>query len=193
LRRDNIAILGVDKSKEDTTAIEQERLDKLNHIKQSYKDSTNDINSQLRNNYVGIDLKNILATPGTSIDLIVEDGDIIRIPKQQQIVRVNGEVLYPSAVVYDRNETFKGYVLNAGGFAPDALKSGAYIVYPNGTVKGTRKFLFFNSHPRVKPGSEIYVPKKPERRGLSPTEIVGITSGLASIAAVILGIISLNK
>jgi protein involved in polysaccharide export with SLBB domain len=193
LRRDNIAILGVDKSKEDTTAIEQERLDKLNHIKQSYKDSTNDVNSQLRNNYVGIDLKNILAAPGTSIDLIVEDGDIIRIPKQQQIVRVNGEVLYPSAVVYDRNETFKGYVLNAGGFAPDALKSGAYIVYPNGTVKGTRKFLFFNSHPRVKPGSEIYVPKKPERRGLSPTEIVGITSGLASIAAVILGIISLNK
>jgi len=193
LRRDNIAILGVDKSKEDTTAIEQERLDKLNHIKQSYKDSTNDINNQQRNNYVGIDLKNILATPGTSIDLIVEDGDIIRIPKQQQIVRVNGEVLYPSAVVYDRNETFKGYVLNAGGFAPDALKSGAYIVYPNGTVKGTRKFLFFNSHPRVKPGSEIYVPKKPERRGLSPTEIVGITSGLASIAAVILGIISLNK
>jgi protein involved in polysaccharide export with SLBB domain len=176
LRRDNIAILGVDKSKEDTTAIEQERLDKLNHIKQSYKDSTNDVNSQLRNNYVGIDLKNILAAPGTSIDLIVEDGDIIRIPKQQQIVRVNGEVLYPSAVVYDRNETFKGYVLNAGGFAPDALKSGAYIVYPNGTVKGTRKFLFFNSHPRVKPGSEIYVPKKPERRGLSPTEIVGITS-----------------
>jgi len=193
LRRDNIAILGVDKSKEDTTAIEQERLDKLNHIKQSYKDSTNDINSQLRNNYVGIDLKNILATPGTSIDLIVEDGDIIRIPKQQQIVRVNGEVLYPSAIVYDGSETFKGYVLNAGGFAPDALKSGAYIVYPNGTVKGTRKFLFFNSHPRVKPGSEIYVPKKPERRGLSPTEIVGITSGLASIAAVILGIISLNK
>ena len=193
LRRDNIAILGVDKSKEDTTAIEQERLDKLNHIKQSYKDSTNDINNQQRNNYVGIDLKNILATPGTSIDLIVEDGDIIRIPKQQQIVRVNGEVLYPSAVVYDRNETFKGYVLNAGGFAPDALKSGAYIVYPNGTVKGTRTFLFFNSHPRVKPGSEIYVPKKPERRGLSPTEIVGITSGLASIAAVILGIISLNK
>ncbi|WP_428330043.1 SLBB domain-containing protein [Mucilaginibacter sp.] len=193
LKRNNIAILGVDKSGTDTAALVQERRDQLNRLKQSYKDSTSDVNAQLRNNYVGIDLTSILKTPGTSIDLIVEDGDVLRIPKQQQIVRVNGNVLYPSAVVYDKNKTFKGYVLNAGGFAPDALKSGAYIVYPNGTVKGTRKFLFFNSHPSVKPGSEIYVPKKPVRRGVSPAEIIGLTSGLASIAAVILGIISLHK
>lgn len=193
LKRDNIAILGIDRDKVDTAAVTQERLEELNRIKQSYKDSTANANLQLRNNYVGIDLKDILITPGSSIDLIVEDGDIIRIPKQLQIVRVNGEVLYPSAIVYNKNETFKGYVLNAGGFSPDALKKGAYVVYPNGTVKGTRKFLFFNSHPSVKPGSEIYVPKKPEKRGLSPTEVIGITSGLASIAAVILGIISLHK
>jgi protein involved in polysaccharide export with SLBB domain len=193
LKRDNIAILGIDKSNVDTVALAKERIDKLKRIKQSYSDSTDDVNTQLRNDYVGIDLKKILATPGSSVDLIVEDGDIIRIPKEQQIVRVNGQVLYPSAVVYDKDETFKGYVLNAGGFAPDALKSGAYIVYPNGTVKGTRKFLFFNSHPSVRPGSEIFVPKKPVRRGLSAVELVGITSGLASIAAVILGILSLNK
>jgi protein involved in polysaccharide export with SLBB domain len=192
LKRDNLAILGVDKTKTDTTAVAKERLDQLNRLKQSYKDSTK-VDSQLRNNYVGIDLVSILNKPGSSIDLIVEDGDILRIPKQQQIVRVNGEVLYPSAVVYDKNESFKGYVLNAGGFGPDALRSGAYVVYPNGTVKGTRKFLFFNSHPRVKPGSEIYVPKKPVHRGISAAELVGITSGLASIAAVILGIISLHK
>lgn len=193
LKRDNITILGVDKSSVDTAALAKERIDRLNRVKQSYRDSTNDVNAQLRNDYVGIDLKKILATPGSSIDLIVENGDIIRIPKQQQIVRVNGEVLYPSAVVFDKNEKFKGYVLNAGGFAPDALKSGAYIVYPNGTVKGTHKFLFFNVHPRVKPGSEIFVPKKPVHRALSATELIGLTSGLASIAAVILGIITLSK
>jgi hypothetical protein len=143
---------------------------------------------QLRNSYVGIDLKRILEKPGSNNDLILEDGDILRIPKQQQIVRVNGEVLYPSAIVYDSNKTFKGYVLNAGGFSPDALKKGAYVVYPNGTVKGTRKFLFFNSHPSVKPGSEIYVPRKPERKGNTLQEILGVTTGLASLVAIILGI-----
>jgi len=193
LKRDNIAILGIDKSKTDTTGIAQERVDRLKRLKQTYKDSTDNEGLQLRNDYVGIDLKAILEKPGSNGDLIMEDGDIIRIPKQEQVVRVNGEVLYPSAVVYEKDKTFKGYVYNAGGFSPDALRGSAYIVYPNGTVKGTRKFLFFNTRPAVKPGSEIYVPKKPERKGLSATEIIGITTGLASIAAVILGIISLHK
>lgn len=193
LKRDNIAILGIDKYKADTTGIAQERVDRLKRLKATYKDSTSNENLEFRNDYVGINLKAILEKPGTSIDLLLEDGDVIRIPKQEQIVRVNGEVLYPSAIVYSKDKTFAGYVYNAGGFSPDALKRAAYIVYPNGTVKGTRKFLFFNNHPAVKPGSEIYVPKKPVRRGISPTEIIGLTSGLASIAAVILGIISLHK
>jgi len=137
---------------------------------------------------VGIDLKTILNKPGSNIDLIMEDGDIIRIPKQQQIVRVNGEVLYPSAVVYNDNKTFQAYVYNAGGYAPDALKRSAYVVYPNGTVKGTRKFFFFNSHPEVKPGSEIFVPKKPERKGNVAQDILAYATGLASIMAIVVGI-----
>ena len=100
-------------------------------------------------------------------------------------------MLYPSAVVYSNSKSFKEYVLNAGGFTPQALKSGAYIVYANGTVKGTRKVLFFNSHPEVKPGSEIYVPKKPEPKTNAIQEILGLTTGLVSILAIVIGIVRL--
>jgi len=193
LKRDNIAILGINKNKSDTTYVEQERQDRLNRLKRSYKDSTDNTDLQARNNYVGIDLKAILKSPGSSIDLLIEDGDLVRIPTMQQIVRVNGEVLYPSAVVYSNSKSFKDYVLNAGGFSPRALRRGAYVVYPNGTVKGTSKFLFFNNHPDVKPGSEIFVPTKPEPKGNSLQTILGLSTGLASIGAIILGIISLHK
>ncbi|WP_235985868.1 SLBB domain-containing protein [Mucilaginibacter segetis] len=193
LKRDNFAILGVNKNKIDTTAIEQERVSKLDRLSKVNSDSTNVSNFQPRNNFVGIDLKKILEKPGSSIDLIMEDNDVIRIPKQQQLVRVNGEVLYPSAVVYSKSKSFKDYILNAGGYSPDALKRGAYVVYPNGTVKGTGKFLFFNVHPSVKPGSEIFVTRKPDKRGISATEVIGITTGLASLGAIILGIINLSK
>jgi len=163
-------------------------------LQQSYKNAEDVTDTtQFRNNYVGINLKKILAKPGENDDLILENGDILRIPKQQQIVRVNGEVLYPSAVVYSNGKSFKSYVLNAGGFSPKALKRGAYVVYPNGTVKSTTKFLFFNSHPKVKPGSEIYVPTKPEPKGNTAQEILGYTTGLASLGAIILGILSLKK
>jgi protein involved in polysaccharide export with SLBB domain len=193
LKRSNIAILGVDKNKVDTAQLERERLNRLNRLKESYKESEPGDTVTLRNNYVGIDLKKILEKPGNSIDLLVEDGDEIRVPKQQQIVRVNGEVLYPSAVVYSGNKSFKDYVLNAGGFSPQALKKGAYVVYPNGTVRGTRKFLFFNSHPSVRPGSEIYVPKRPPPSGNTGMQIIGYTTGLASLGAIILGILSINR
>ena len=193
LRRSNVAILGVEKNKADTAELSRERMERLNRLKRNYKDSTKTVDTvTLRNNYVGIDLRKILEKPGSSIDLLVEDGDELRVPKQQQIVRVNGEVLYPSAVVYSGNKTFKAYVLNAGGYSPMALKRGGYIVYPNGTVKGTRKFLWFNSHPEVKPGSEIFIPKKLPPRTDTGQQILGYTTGLASLGAIILGIISLH-
>jgi protein involved in polysaccharide export with SLBB domain len=195
LKRNNIAILGIDKNKVDTAAITQERALKFRRLQQTFKDSTKKSNEeeQMRNDFVGIDLKEILAKPGSGTDLILEDGDVLRIPKEQQIVKVNGEVLYPSAVVYSNGKSFKGYVLNAGGYAPKALKRGAYVVYPNGTVKGTSKFLFFNIHPSVRPGSEIFVPTKPERKGNTAQEILAFTTGLASLGAIILGVISLSK
>jgi protein involved in polysaccharide export with SLBB domain len=193
LKRNNTAILGIDKSRSDTIAIAQERTDQLNRLKRAYKDSTKTEDVQPRNNYVGIDLDKILKTPGSKVDLLLEDGDVLRIPKQQQIVRVNGAVLYPSAVVYSQSKSFKAYVLNAGGFSPKALKNRAYVVYPNGTVKGTRKILFFNNHPNVRPGSEIFVPEKPKSISNTIATVLGFTTGLASLGAIILGIISATK
>jgi protein involved in polysaccharide export with SLBB domain len=195
LKRDNVAILGVDKTKIDTVALNKERNERLRRLQRTYKDTVNSSvdTSQYRNNYVGINLKKILERPGEGDDLILENGDVLRVPKEQQTVRVNGEVLYPSAVVYSKGKAFRGYVLNAGGFSPSALKRGAYVVYPNGTVKGTTKFLFFNNHPKVKPGSEIFVPKKPVSNNNTGQLILGYTTGLASLGAIILGILSLNK
>jgi protein involved in polysaccharide export with SLBB domain len=195
LKRDNAAVLGVDKTKIDTIALNRERAERLRRLQRTYKDTLSNSadTSQFRNNYVGINLNKILQKPGEADDLILENGDVLRVPKEQQTVRVNGEVLYPSAVVYSKGKTFRGYVLNAGGFSPSALKRGAYVVYPNGTVKGTTKFMFFNNHPKIKPGSEIFVPKKPVSINNTGQLILGYTTGLASLGAIILGILSLKK
>ncbi|RYY08299.1 MAG: capsule biosynthesis protein [Sphingobacteriaceae bacterium] len=193
LKRNNSAILGIDKNRSDTLAITQERTEQLKRLKKSSRDSSATTDLQPRNNFVGIDLEKILTVPGSKTDLLLEDGDVLRIPKQQQVVRVNGEVLYPSAVVYDKSKSFRGYVLNAGGFSSNALRKRAYVVYPNGTVKGSRKFLFFVNYPKVNPGSEIFVPVKPKSIGNTIGAILGFTTGLASLGAIILGIISVTR
>ena len=196
LKRDNEAVLGVNRSKTDVNTERNARLKQFQRL-YTTKDidsvKTNTDTSQLRNNYIGINLRKILKKPGEGDDIILENGDVLRIPKQQQIVKVNGEVLYPSAIVYYKGKSFREYVLNAGGYSAKALKRGGYVVYANGSVKATRKFLFFNIHPSVKPGAEIYVPKKLSSPANVAQTILGFTTGLAALGTVILGIVSLSK
>jgi protein involved in polysaccharide export with SLBB domain len=178
------------------TQIEQEKENlKIKQFEQFQKkvdDSSKvDVKSEVtRNDYVGIDLPKILDNPGRRYDLLLEDGDILNIPKQLQTVKVSGEVLSPSSVVYIPSNSFKNYVLQSGGFSSKALKRRAYIIYANGSIASTKKFLFFNNYPSVKPGAEIFVPLKETRDNkLSTTEIVAITTGLATIATLVFTIL----
>jgi protein involved in polysaccharide export with SLBB domain len=112
------------------------------------------------------------------------------VPKELQTVRLSGSVLSPVLVRFD-NPNFRKYISQAGGFAPEAKKSKSYIIYANGTIDRTRKIIFFNNFPDVAPGAEIIVPKKPDKRGLSTGEILGIGTSTATMAATIMSIIIL--
>ena len=142
---------------------------------------------------VGIKLKNILANPNSSLNLILQDGDILNIPKELQTVKVSGEVLAPITVVFRAGTGLKQYVSQAGGTTNRALLKRSFVIYANGAVKGTRKPLFLNWYPKITPGAEIYVPQRSEKNKLSSQELLGLTSGIASLGAIILGIINLSK
>mgnify|MGYP006164705551 CR=1 FL=1 len=72
-------------------------------------------------------------------------------------------------------------------------KSRSYVIYANGSVRATKKFLMFNNYPVVKTGAEIFIPKNAESRKLTPAETAGIISGLASLGAIVLGVINFIK
>ena len=137
---------------------------------------------------IGIDLKRILAErgKGSKYDLILEEGDELFIPSERQTVKVEGEVLSPSLIRYEKRKGFKYYIENSGGFSSKARKAGAYVVYANGDIKTTKRFLFFKSYPDVKPGSVILVPNKPEsRKKVSAQELIAVTTGLATLGILV--------
>ncbi len=146
-----------------------------------------------QNDYVGINLDKILKEPGSKFDLFLENGDVLKVPKQLQTVQVNGEVLYPVTTPYKGGRRIRYYVSQAGGFGVKAKKRRVYVVYANGFVRSTGGFLFFKHYPRIESGAEIFVPQKSEGRKLSAAEILGLSSGIASLSAVILTIISLAR
>lgn len=144
-----------------------------------------DISEVIASDLVGINLPEILKKPGGYLDLLLEEGDIIRIPRQLQTVKVSGEVLNPNNGVYVRGKGFKRYINTAGGFNVRALKKGSFIKYANGSVEGSSNFLFFRSYPKVKPGSEIFVPLRPEKEKLNAQAWIGIGTAIASLGAII--------
>ncbi|NIG52097.1 SLBB domain-containing protein [Chitinophaga sp. Cy-1792] len=142
---------------------------------------------------LGINLDQILKSPGSKYDLFLEEGDIIKVPKKVQTVQIFGEVYFPKKVRFDNGITFKDYIRGAGGFTGQSLKRRSYIVYSNGEVKNTKKVFFFNRYPKVQPGSEIYIPAKREKRGLSGQEAIAIGSGVASIALILVTLLDRVK
>ncbi|HEY8938377.1 MAG TPA: SLBB domain-containing protein, partial [Cyclobacteriaceae bacterium] len=142
---------------------------------------------------LGINLDDIVKKPGSKYDILLEEGDVLKIPKKLQTVQIMGDIYFPKKIRYDRSYTFRDYVRGAGGFTSSALKRRSYVVYPNGEVKSTRKIFFFNRYPKVKPGAEVYVPSRKDKRGLTGQELVGLGTGIASIALIIVTILTRTK
>ena len=130
---------------------------------------------------IGINLEDIIKNPGKKSDLLVEEGDIIVIPKRLETVRLRGELLYPTTVRHIAARGLKYYINSAGGFDIKAKRSGTYVVYANGDVARTKKFLFFNFYPKAEPGCEVIVPKKPVKNPLAASQILNFTTGLAAL------------
>ena len=130
---------------------------------------------------IGINLDQIIKSPGLKSDLLLEDGDIIIIPKKLETVRLRGELLYPTTVRYSPSRGLKYYINSAGGFDLKSKRGSTYVVYANGDVARTKKLLFFNVYPKAEPGCEVIVPKKSTKNPLAASQILNFTTGLAAL------------
>lgn len=134
---------------------------------------------------VAIDLEKIISNPGSENDMILEEGDILSIPKLLQTVRMRGDLVYPTTLRYEAGRTLKQYINGAGGFERRANRKQTYVVYANGAVKRTKGFIGIRNFPPVEPGAEVIVPTKGPRMPFRLGEVVGITTGLATLVLVI--------
>lgn len=139
--------------------------------------------------YVGIELAKALANPGSEYDIVLREGDVLRVPEYNGTVKVSGAVMYPNTVVYEKGAGLKHYIEQGGGFADRAKKRKVFIVYMNGTVAKSKTF----AKTKVAPGCEVIVPVKPPRKGVGLAEIMSIASSTTSMAALVTSIINTTK
>ena len=136
---------------------------------------------------VAINLKKALEKPGSEYDIVLREGDIITIPEYVSTIKVKGEVKYPAVTNWKKGKSVNYYVKHAGGYSDKAKKKGVYVINLNGNVEKVSRF----SRKKVMPGSEIVVPRKKARRSMTTGEIVTIGTSTASLATMIVTMISL--
>lgn len=166
-------------------------------IKQQIKDTSTGANADYINPTVkiGLDVEKLLADSNSLENIYLQEEDVINVPKQKREIKVSGEVLFPTEVVYVPNENLKYYIDRAGGFTDNAAKKRVIVLNANGVAAKTKKFLFFKTYPKVEEGSEVLVPKAniAIAKKLTTAETIGIASAVASLAGVIIAILNVTK
>ena len=127
---------------------------------------------------VGIELDKALAHPGSEYDIVLREGDKLFVPQYNGTVKINGAVMYPNTVGYQKGKKVKYYIDQAGGFSNKAKKSQTYIIYMNGTISKV------SGNAKPKPGCEIVVPEKDINK-MTMAEKLTIGTSVASIATMI--------
>ena len=136
---------------------------------------------------ISVNLEKALTHPESSENLALEEGDVLTIDRNSNLVKVSGEVYYPTIVPYKSNKNLKYYVERAGNFTSYARKGRALVIHSDGKAQSVRHFLWFKFYPSVSPRSEIFVPQKQKsnRPKLSVAELALIVSALGIIANVL--------
>ncbi len=110
------------------------------------------------------------------LDVLLEPGDLIVIPKRPNEVTVVGAVLNAGSLQFVSGWRASDYVRAAGGTQRFADTSRAFVVLPNGQSSPAGMSGWQSGGPPVPPGSLVVVPQDP-----SPFETRGLIRDLTAI------------
>lgn len=122
-------------------------------------------------------------------DLLLEPGDIIRIPRKSNLISVHGDVLFPSSIPYQDKFSVMDYVEQAGGLTQPSSASTVLILHRDGTFLQVKGRQIRSHRIDLRPGDEILIlPRVQVKSFQLAKDIFEVIYQLALSAGVVLGI-----
>jgi protein involved in polysaccharide export with SLBB domain len=181
-------------AKKNITQEERQKIfTKLLNIKQDSLNSAERLKNEIYRDYDKISIDLVKALRGQQTEnMLLEDGDVLTIEPNDNLVKVSGEVYFPTIIPFEEGASFKYYIQKSGSYTELARKKGTMVIYPDGKAKRVKRFLFFTSYPKVVSRSEIFVPQK-NNANKQPFTIAEWSVVLSSLAIVANVIINLSR
>ena len=137
----------------------------------------------------------VITQAETRGNLLLENGDILRVPTKDGLVLISGEVLFPNAVAYDSALRLDDYVRGAGGYTQNAETARLVVARRDGSfaeVEGDTGFFGQGSGTdkvAIRAGDEILVlPKIDVKSRQIWKDLTQIIFQIAVSAKVVLGL-----
>ena len=163
------------------------------------RSGTND-EAQLRTNEAGLILQWVerardiepsgqvlIAQPNQRDELLLENGDTIRVPVKDGLVLVGGEVLFPNTITFESGLSVGDYIERAGGYTQNANASRVIIAHRDGSFSEGNDGFF--SKAQIRAGDHILVlPKIDVKSRQIAKEMTQMLFQLALMAGVVLAL-----
>ncbi|MFG6449724.1 polysaccharide biosynthesis/export family protein [Roseateles sp. BYS180W] len=92
----------------------------------------------------------VLAQSEASGAMLLEDGDVLRVPERTHLVTISGEVNMPSALVHEPGMNASAYIARAGGHTQSSDGARILVLRQDGSVSE-------NPRGALQPGDEVLV------------------------------------
>lgn len=119
-------------------------------------------------------LGQVVLDPAKYDDIILEQGDILRIPEVTSVIMVHGEVAFPNGVAFKPNANAGFYIDQVGGYSHKSNKSKLIVLRQNGQAE------LLGRNTKILQGDEILVLPKVTSKTVEVAR--GITQVLYQIA-----------
>jgi len=120
---------------------------------------------------------------GRTMNITLENDDVIVIPARTPVIRVGGEVQINQAVLYAADLDAEDYIAQAGGYTDRSDKKKVIVLHASAEV------TVDDPDTAVRPGDEILVPPRVDRKVLqNSADVIQILYQIAVSAAVVLAI-----
>ncbi len=106
---------------------------------------------------VVVDFNKLWINKDLTQDVVLEDKDVIYIPRAPQSVEVTGRVAKPGGVLFKRGANLKYYIEKAGGVTWDAHRRRTKV------IKSTGEIIDDEDVKELLAGDTIWIPRKPDR------------------------------
>lgn len=127
-----------------------------------------------------VDFYRLVVEHDSREDVVLEDGDVIEVPKAPVVVGVTGRVSRPGGVLHAPGAKVSYYVKRAGGFAWDADRRKTKVIKVTGQVVDDEDVK------ELVPGDIIYVPRRrPRNYWALFRDVMLVASQIATVALVV--------